>query len=115
MAKLPGNLGIKLKPISSLPPEADPEIQKRFLENSKDSLINQSLAQETSKEPSQPKPAVVADAPAMPVSIPKNQTKTFPIVLSAEAHQTIATAARKEGKSIKDFILTAIYEKIERA
>jgi len=53
-------------------------------------------------------------AATTPMSMPKNQTKTFPLLLSAEVHQEIAAAARRDGKSIKDFILTAIYEKMER-
>ena len=54
-------------------------------------------------------------APVTPsISAQKNQTKTFPLILSAEVHQEIAAAARRDGKSLKEYILTAVFERMER-
>ena len=50
----------------------------------------------------------------MPMSTQNNQTKTFPLVLSAEVHQKIVAAARRDGKSLKEFIMTAVFERMER-
>lgn len=102
MPKLPMPTGIKTK---STTPEAGPDTQalQSFINASKDAQINVSSS-----------PAIPA-ANAMPaVAMSKNQTKTFPLVLSAEAHQEIVAAARKDGKSLKEFIMTAVYEKMAR-
>lgn len=52
--------------------------------------------------------------PPASFALPQYQTKTFPLVLSTEMHREIALAAQQEGKSIKEFILTAVYEKMRR-
>ena len=44
----------------------------------------------------------------------RNQTKTFPLILSAEVHQKIVAAARRDGKSLKDYIMTAVFDRMER-
>ena len=58
-----------------------------------------------------------ASAPKTPAtSTMTNQKnpKTFPLLLSAEMHQEMTIAARKAGMSLKEFIISAVYEKIER-
>lgn len=41
--------------------------------------------------------------------------KTFPIVMSLDFHDKVAKAATEERKTLKDFILDAINEKIEKS
>jgi len=48
-----------------------------------------------------------------PSVVPNNQTQTIPLFLSAEVHQEIA-AARRYGKSLKDYIMTTVFERMER-
>jgi len=42
------------------------------------------------------------------------KTKTFPLVFSIEEHTQIKLEATKQGISIKEFIMTAIEEKIKK-
>lgn len=83
------------------------------LPEKKSKASNKSSVFTTATTSQQDEPAILPAATS--VALAKNQTKTFPLVLSAEAHQAIAAAARRDGKSLKDFILTAIFEKIQRA
>lgn len=41
--------------------------------------------------------------------------KTFPVKLTIEEHKKIVTAARKQGKSLTQFIMEAIAEKMAKA
>ena len=51
---------------------------------------------------------------ASPIASQLKSPKTFPLLLSAEVHQAIVIAARRDGKSLKEFIMSAVFEKIER-
>ena len=102
MSKLPLPTAIQTKSKAPEPIIKAQEFQS-FIDSSKDAQIT---------VPAVPAIPVTSEPPSMVFS--KNQTKTFPLVLSAEAHQEIAAAARRDGKSIKDFILTAISEKMDR-
>lgn len=102
MSKLPLPTAIQTK--SKAPePINNAQALQSFIDSSKDAQIT---------VPAVPTIPVTSETPSMVFS--KNQTKTFPLVLSTEAHQEIAAAARRDGKSIKDFILTAISEKMNR-
>ena len=102
MSKLPLPTAIQTK--SKAPePINNAQALQSFIDSSKDAQIT---------VPAVPAIPVTSETPSMVFS--KNQTKTFPLVLSTEAHQEIAAAARRDGKSIKEFILTAISEKMNR-
>lgn len=40
--------------------------------------------------------------------------KTYPVVMTDDYHAEVVKAARKQGKSLKEYIIEAINEKIEK-